>query len=524
MGKGAMGVVYDGELARLEQRVAIKVLRPEILGEPDLVARFDREARLVAKMKSEHVVRVLDVDVTADGLPFLVMEKLDGHDLGLEIRRRGPLPIGEALEYVRQICAGMTEAHRAGIIHRDLKPSNIFLVRRESSPDPHERQVKILDFGVSKIVGDANLTATESTLGTPRYMSPEQIRSAKSVDERTDVWSIAVILFELLTGKTPFAGESATGMAAAIVVDPPLYVRALRPEVPEALERVVMAGLAKNPAERIPSVAALREALDAFASPGRASLAGGASPAPFAPPPSSPALADPASRGHAPLAAASLGGHAPIGAPVQLSPDRDPSQGAHGLGGAAIRVPESGVPPSTSIPPGPTQASWAHAPTAAAGQALPMRTIVTLFVVLFVGTAAVLTVGLVLTRKPPMAASTPVATASAAEPSSAARSVSEPPRGDDPATTATATSLPAASSPAASSPAGSAASPAVPVPSVDVASPTGAPPTATSPHPVASIAAASHTPAPVPSAAKPAPVKDCPASEKILVGSKLVCP
>ena len=482
LGKGAMGIVYDGELIRLAQRVAIKVLRPEILTEPELVMRFDREARLIAKMNSEYVVRVLDVDTTDEGLPFLVMEKLDGRDLGSEIRARGPLPIPEAVEYMRQICAGVAEAHRAGIIHRDLKPSNIFLVRREGASETDPRQVKILDFGVSKMVGDTNLTATESTLGTPRYMSPEQIRSAKSVDERTDVWSMAVIMFELLSSKTPFAGESATGVAAAIVADQPLSLRELRPEVPEALERIVMAGLQKNPLQRIQNAVALREALEPF-SAGQPPIAGAVALAPAAPTP--PPFPDP-----------------------------------HG----AFPI---------SIPPAPTQASWAH-PEPPGLQPLPMRTLVPLFLFLFLGIAAALLTGLVLTQRPhrssTVAAASTLATegkaskifpttsapsspeaehAQAAPPDVPSSTPSEPP-------SVASAKVSASASRPDSPPVSATSAPAIPAPAIP-ASATPAPAMTGAPR-------ASTSPVTAPPAAKLGPPKDCPVSQKILVGSKLVCP
>src|SRR5207244_8520616 len=198
------------------------------------------------QLKSRHAARVLDVETTPDGLPFMVIEHLEGHDLSVEIERRGPLPIDEAVRYVVQACKAMAEAHDRGIVHRDLKPSNLFLA------DEHgERVLKVLDFGISRIEGEdaVRVTSTKTTMGTPLYMSPEQVRSTKTVDARTDVWSLSVILYEALTGRAPFEG-SAVAIGAAIVSDPVPRPRESRPEIPEDLERAILTGLEKDPSKR----------------------------------------------------------------------------------------------------------------------------------------------------------------------------------------------------------------------------------------------------------------------------------
>ncbi len=192
-----MGIVFEASQPRLGQRVAIKILRPDVLGDADTVDRFGREARLAARITSRHIVRILDVDRTEMGLPFIVMELLEGWDLASELRARGVLPIELAIGIAKQIATGVEDAHRAGVVHRDLKPSNVFLCNDDQlGAAPGAKLVKIVDFGVSKLIAqDMDLTATAATLGTPRYMAREQIRAAKNADARSDVWSMATILY-----------------------------------------------------------------------------------------------------------------------------------------------------------------------------------------------------------------------------------------------------------------------------------------------------------------------------------------
>ena len=262
LGEGGMGVVLAAEHLMLGERVAVKLLLPEAAQIPEVVPRFQREARAAAKIQSEHVARVMDVGALEDGRPYLVMEYLEGRDLAAELEARGPLPIEEAVEYVLQAGVGVAAAHALGIVHRDLKPSNLFLARL-----PNNRSlVKVLDFGIAKHTDarSADITSTFSALGSAAYMSPEQLRMAKSVDARTDVWAFGVVLFELLTGRMPFEGESVTAVAAAIAVDPPQSLRAMRPDVPVELEEIIFCCLEKNREERTPSVHALASALSPF--------------------------------------------------------------------------------------------------------------------------------------------------------------------------------------------------------------------------------------------------------------------
>ncbi|HEY1956985.1 MAG TPA: protein kinase [Polyangiaceae bacterium] len=259
IGQGGMGVVFEATHMKLEQRVAIKMLMPALLASPELVGRFEREARAAANLRHHNAARVSDVDQTESGIPYMVMELLHGHDLDAELTARGPLPIGEAIGYVVQAGAAMVEAHAAGTVHRDLKPSNLFLNEEADGT----RCVKVLDFGISKIVSpnEARVTATETQMGTPLYMSPEQVRSAKNVDHRSDIWSLGVIAYELLAGKPPFIG-SAAGVGAQIVADEPPPLRDARPDVPEDLAAAIARAMSKDPAARFQS---MREMLTAFA-------------------------------------------------------------------------------------------------------------------------------------------------------------------------------------------------------------------------------------------------------------------
>ncbi len=264
IGTGGMGVVMGATDVTLGRAVAIKFLSPHKLAREGARERFLREARAAAQIQSEHVVRVYEVGETALGAPFIVMEHLRGADLSDVLRRRGGLPVEEAVDYVLQTCAALGEAHARGIVHRDLKPQNLFLTQRpDGSPC-----VKVLDFGISKAADDTaqNLTATDMVMGTPLYMSPEQVRSLKNVDARADVWALGAILFELLTASTVFDAPSLSALCAMIATDPPVPLRARRPHAPPELEAVILRCLHKDPAGRFQNVGALAAALAPFAS------------------------------------------------------------------------------------------------------------------------------------------------------------------------------------------------------------------------------------------------------------------
>ncbi len=268
LGMGGMGVVVAARHEQLDQRVAIKFVRPDALGNGEAVERFLREARAAVKLKSEHAARVIDVGTLESGAPYMVMELLEGTDLARALEERGRLSVEQAADWIVQACEALAEAHAAGIVHRDLKPQNLFLARTVGDAV----KVKVLDFGVSKSNsaisrGEGGLTHTRTMLGSPLYMSPEQMRSSRNVDARADVWALGVVLFELLTNTLPFEAETLPELCLKVVSDPPRSLPDLRPELPPQLCGVVERCLSKNPAERFANAGELAEALEPFASP-----------------------------------------------------------------------------------------------------------------------------------------------------------------------------------------------------------------------------------------------------------------
>ena len=265
LGEGGMATVFEGEHIRLGQKVAIKVLHEELTENVELIARFEREGRALSKLKSRHVVRVFDVDETPNGVPFLVMERLEGSDLEQEIAARGALPIAEAVGYVMQACSAMEEAHGVGIVHRDLKPSNLFLTTEGGA-----RIVKVLDFGIATDAlpeqgkePEKRLTKTASVMGTPVYMAPEQFRRTRDVDGRADIWALGATLYEMLTANPPFSGTPST-IGVAVVNDDYPPIEQSRPDTPVALRAVIARTLEKDPAKRFARMGELADALAPF--------------------------------------------------------------------------------------------------------------------------------------------------------------------------------------------------------------------------------------------------------------------
>jgi serine/threonine protein kinase len=277
LGRGGMGIVVAArhESAGRSELVAIKLLHPKAAKDAVQVERFVREARSTVRIKSEHVVRVLDAGADEPtGSPFIVMEFLQGRDIAYVLANFGPMPPKTAVDYIIQICEAAAAAHALGIVHRDLKPSNFFLTHRADGT----ALVKVLDFGISKAaqldgMPDPRLTETQAVFGSPTYMSPEQIRSSKNVDQRSDIWSLGVALFEMLTRKLPFVADNVAGLLASVIADPPFTVSFFRPDVPPGLEAVVLACLEKDAARRIGSAGELARRLAPYASPAGAQLA-----------------------------------------------------------------------------------------------------------------------------------------------------------------------------------------------------------------------------------------------------------
>ncbi len=257
LAQGGIGVVVVATHRQLKQKVAIKYLLPETLKQPALVERFKREAQLAASIASEHVVRVFDIGTTDGGSPYMVMEYLQGEDLGA-VLRRGPIPPATAIDYLMQACDAIAEAHALGIVHRDLKPANLFLSKGKRG----ETTLKILDFGISK--ASANLppmTQVTEQFGTLDYMSPEQLRSSANVDSLADLWALGVVLFELLTGTLPFSGQTIGHVAEAIEFGTPRRLADLCPDIHPEIESAILTCLEKNPRNRFRDVAKLAQVL-----------------------------------------------------------------------------------------------------------------------------------------------------------------------------------------------------------------------------------------------------------------------
>ncbi len=266
-----MGIVYRAMHLDLHEPVALKVMLPQLATVDELVARFLHEARATAKLKSPNVARVFDAGRLDDGSPYLVMELLEGMSVSDRIDDSGPLAVDVAIAIVRDACAALEEAHALGIVHRDLKPANLFLARSSDG----RVVVKLLDFGISKTAfGAADLSRTETGLlmGSPLYMSPEQMRSARAVDARSDVWSLGVLLYKLVTGSTPWDADGFGELVLDVHTKAPRPMRELREDVPDALEAAVADCLACDRDARCPSARDLAAKLDAIVPRGSVSL------------------------------------------------------------------------------------------------------------------------------------------------------------------------------------------------------------------------------------------------------------
>jgi serine/threonine-protein kinase len=262
IGEGGMGIVVAAHHLELDQTVAIKFLLDDVARNAEGAERFRREARAAAKIQSDHVVRVLDVGLLDSGERYMVMEYLDGHDLAEELRLQGQLPIDIAVRHVLEALDAITQAHAAKIVHRDLKPANLYLAQRADGI----RRIKVLDFGISKSMGintseQLSLTRTSAWIGSPLYMAPEQMQSARDVDARADLWSLGAILYELLSGQPPYPAESLPQLCNLLLTTDVQPLRQLRSDVPSNLNDVVMRCLSRPVEQRWQTAAELSAAL-----------------------------------------------------------------------------------------------------------------------------------------------------------------------------------------------------------------------------------------------------------------------
>ena len=247
VGMGGMGAVYSAVHLSTGRQIAVKVLLPNLaIGNPRLLELFEREARVVGRLRHENIVDIIDAGRTTDGVAYIAMEWLEGHPLEEEIQRGGTLSFQRVSEILRQVAAALEESHSQHIIHRDLKPSNIFLVKR---PNGRE-QIKVVDFGISKSLGDTGGSPVSSVMGTPQYASPEQFRLGENIDSRTDIYSLGVMLFQMLTNALPFNDTTISALIHKHLNEPPPPLRSLRPDIPPAVEELVGRMLAKQPADR----------------------------------------------------------------------------------------------------------------------------------------------------------------------------------------------------------------------------------------------------------------------------------
>ncbi len=325
LGQGGMGSVWVADHEGLGTQVAVKVMSRAVAGDPELVERFRREATAAAQLKSPHVAQVFDHGLAPDGTPFIVMELLDGEDLAKRVDREGPLPLAVVGEVIAQVAKALNRAHQAGIVHRDIKAENIFLTDHDG-----ELLVKVLDFGIAKIdTGTGvSVTSTQGTFGTPLYMSPEQLLSAKNVDSRADLWSLAVVAYYMLTKRFPYSGETVGAISVAVhkgVFQPPSEVR---PGLSAAVDALFRRAFEHEPAKRFASAKEMAEAL-------RAGLATSSSTAPAITGPGP--LLDPEGIGHLPTMDSRAGqkGGGPGGrdAGRGFDPERRGAAEAHGGAG-----------------------------------------------------------------------------------------------------------------------------------------------------------------------------------------------
>jgi serine/threonine-protein kinase len=439
LGAGGMGVVVEATHVTLKDRVALKFLRSPKFADQTTITRFLREAQAAARIKSPHVARVLDVGTLDDGSPYMVMEFLEGMDLGTILDRDGALPIEQAIAYGLQTCEALAAAHASNVVHRDVKPSNLFVTQ---GPD-REPLIKVLDFGISKMLDGStsgSITETQRAVGSPSYMAPEQMRSAKRVDGRADIWSMGIVLYELLGGRAPFVADTIPELYALILdkTSRPTPLRSLRAEVPEELERVIERCLEKDAAARYDDVGQLATALAPFGgalgpvSAARtrrileaAVLAGTVV-----------ARAEPSDPGQNPARSTPTQG--------SRSPTEQPPTVRQGKPGAPLLAPEAD-------PPASPESSALTATSFAETQAPPRRPRTMLAASVAAGAIALVALGIVVLKTPSSAPAGAAAPAALVVPP--APLATEPPQAAAPTTAAPALSLPSPSASSSAKPA-----------------------------------------------------------------------
>jgi serine/threonine-protein kinase len=263
IGMGGMGMVIAARHEHLDERVAVKTLLPSLAKNEEVRTRFQREARAAFRLQNDNVCRVLDAGELADGSPFLVMEYLNGDDLNTVLNQMGSLPLSDAVDYVIQACSGVAAAHDMGIVHRDIKPSNLVLAARNDGT----KAVKVIDFGISKLGNASSVTRTFSYIGSPIYSAPEQLKAARAATAASDIWSMAVVLYQLALGSVPFDYADDTFASVVMAIDAgPIPPSVREPGFPKGLEAVIMRALELDPADRWPSMRAFADALGPWSS------------------------------------------------------------------------------------------------------------------------------------------------------------------------------------------------------------------------------------------------------------------
>jgi serine/threonine-protein kinase len=263
LGRGGMGEVYEARHVRIGRRVAVKFLHGELALRAGIASRFENEAKAAGGIEHENIAAVFDVGALPGGTQYLVMELLEGEDLRRVLSREGTLPLIRVADLLIQACNGLDAAHRQGIVHRDLKPANLFLTKRANGKD----LLKVLDFGIAKLLdadGIVDATKTGTAVGTPQYMSPEQARGEREIGAQSDVFSLGVILYELLSGRRPYEGESLLEIVHKIVTQPPAPLEQVCPGLPGAVYDVVRKAMATEPSARFHGASELAEALEPF--------------------------------------------------------------------------------------------------------------------------------------------------------------------------------------------------------------------------------------------------------------------